>query len=67
MRKSLFGVTVAALILSTSQPLVAQDDVDQQLGNVHFKTSCNEVAQRRFDRAMRYQHSYWYTQRQGDL
>src|SRR5215212_9442664 len=61
MRKSLFGVTVAALILPTSQPLVAaQDDVDQQLGNVHFKTSCNEVVQRRFDRAMRYQHSYWY-------
>jgi hypothetical protein len=27
---------------------------------VHFKTSCNDVAQRRFDRAMRYQHSFWY-------
>ena len=60
MRRSLFGVSVAALILTTSQPLVAQDNVDQQLGNVHFKISCNEVAQRRFDRAMRYQHSYWY-------
>ena len=60
MRKSLFGITVAALTLSSSQPLVAQNDVDQQLGNVHFKTSCNEVAQRRFDRGMRYQHSYWY-------
>src|SRR5205814_2970507 len=41
-------------------PVAAQTDVDQQLGSVHFKTSCNEVAQRRFDRAMRYQHSYWY-------
>ena len=60
MRKSLFGVTVAALVLSTSQPLVAQNDVDQQLGNVNFKTSCNDVAQRRFDRGMRYQHSFWY-------
>lgn len=60
MRKSLLGVTVAVLTLSSSQPLAALDDVDQQLGNVHFKTSCNEVAQRRFDRAMRYQHSYWY-------
>ena len=40
----------------------AQDTTDQQLGNVHFETSCNEVAQRRFDRAMRYQHSYWYVQ-----
>jgi len=62
MRKSLFAATVsvAALALSSSQPLVAQSDVDQQLGTVHFKTSCNEVAQRRFDRAMRYQHSFWY-------
>jgi tetratricopeptide (TPR) repeat protein len=62
MRKSLLAATVniAALALSSSQPLVAQSDVDQQLGSVHFQTSCNEVAQRRFDRAMRYQHSYWY-------
>src|SRR4051794_19158196 len=60
MRKSLLGVTVAALALSTSQPLFAQDNVDQQLGTLHFKTSCNDVAQRRFDRGMRYQHSFWY-------
>jgi hypothetical protein len=61
MRKSLLGFAVAALSLSTSQPLFAQDDVDQQLGTLNFKTSCNEVAQRRFDRGMRYQHSFWYT------
>jgi Tfp pilus assembly protein PilF len=62
MRMSLLaaGVSAAALTLSSSQPLVAQGDADQQLGNVHFQTSCNEVAQRRFDRAMRYQHSFWY-------
>jgi hypothetical protein len=60
MRKSLLAFTVAALALPTFQPLFAQDDVDQQLGQVHFKTSCNDVAQRRFDRAMRYQHSFWY-------
>src|SRR5215213_6703252 len=53
-------VSVAVLAFSSSQPLVAQGEVDQQLGTVHFKTSCNEVAQRRFDRGMRYQHSYWY-------
>jgi tetratricopeptide (TPR) repeat protein len=40
--------------------LKAQDTADHQLGTVHFETSCNEVAQRRFDRAMRYQHSFWY-------
>jgi hypothetical protein len=62
MGKSLLAATVstAALVLASSQPGVAQSDVDQQLGSVHFQTSCNEVAQRRFDRAMRYQHSYWY-------
>jgi tetratricopeptide (TPR) repeat protein len=62
MRKSLLAATVSttALMLASSQPLVAQGDVDQQLGTVHFQISCNEVAQRRFDRAMRYQHSYWY-------
>ena len=62
MRKSLLAATagLAALALSSPGPTAAQGDVDQQLGNVHFKTSCNEVAQRRFDRAMRYQHSYWY-------
>jgi tetratricopeptide (TPR) repeat protein len=62
MRKSLLAATVSvtALAFSSSHPLVAQGDVDQQLGSVHFQTSCNEIAQRRFDRAMRYQHSYWY-------
>jgi len=53
----------ASLTLATwtfAQSALAQSDVDQQLGSVHFMTSCNEVAQRRFDRAMRYQHSYWY-------
>jgi hypothetical protein len=57
MRKLVFAIATVAL---STTPLMAQDDVDKQLGNVHFKTSCNEVAQRRFDRAMRYQHSYWY-------
>ena len=44
-------------------PFVAEHrprNVDQQFGTVHFATSCNETAQRRFDRAMRYQHSFWY-------
>jgi tetratricopeptide (TPR) repeat protein len=60
MKKGLFSFIVAGVALSPSQPLVAQNDLDQQLGSVHFKISCNEVAQRRFDRGMRYQHSFWY-------
>jgi Tfp pilus assembly protein PilF len=53
--------TVASLALaSSSQPASTQQHTQRQLGDVHFQTSCNEVAQRRFDRAMRYQHSFWY-------
>ena len=63
MRNSLFPAITSALIaLGLPSPSAAQDTTDQQLGSVHFETSCNEVAQRRFDRAMRYQHSYWYAQ-----
>src|SRR5262245_15713536 len=55
--------TIAAAIAASmpgAQPAFGQVDSDQRLGRVHFETSCNEVAQRRFDRAMRYQHSFWY-------
>src|SRR5690242_14414181 len=38
----------------------AEDGADEQFGKVHFQTSCAEGAQRRFDRGMRYQHSFWY-------
>ena len=39
---------------------VSQDETDQRFGTVHFETSCNEAAQRRFNGGMRYQHSFWY-------
>ncbi|ACA16410.1 Tetratricopeptide TPR_4 [Methylobacterium sp. 4-46] len=55
------AASVAVIALASGQAAVAQAEVDQQLGSVHFETSCNEVAQRRFDRGMRYQHSYWYS------
>ena len=53
------AVTAAAGTLFT-QPALGQEDAEKQFGTVHFATSCNEIAQRRFDRAMRYQHSFWY-------
>src|ERR1700676_4239540 len=63
MRDFLFAATTAAVaILAPCAPALAQEDADQKLGKVHFATSCNETAQRRFDRAMRYQHSFWYRQ-----
>src|SRR5664279_2402081 len=62
MRQSLFAAAFAgAIMLGFDAPSVAQENSDQKLGTVHFETSCNETAQRRFDRAMRYQHSFWYT------
>ena len=62
MIRSAFAVACASIAASVSfsQPVFGQEETDQRLGTVHFETSCNEVAQRRFDRAMRYQHSFWY-------
>src|SRR5256885_8578132 len=65
MIRSSLATAVAAAIaagLSSAKPAFAQDESDQRLGTVHFTTSCNETAQRRFDRGMRYQHSFWYRQ-----
>jgi hypothetical protein len=64
MRRFLLAAAIAGSIGSGfCQPGGAQEDnAEQKLGTVHFATSCNETAQRRFDRAMRYQHSFWYAQ-----
>jgi tetratricopeptide (TPR) repeat protein len=55
------SAAVAAIAwISSGAPASSQEETDQRLGTVHFDTSCNETAQRRFDRGMRYQHSFWY-------
>src|SRR5712671_5765222 len=56
------AVAMAATAASFTPSALAQEDTDQRLGIVHFATSCNDTAQRRFDRGMRYQHSFWYAQ-----
>ncbi|MFL6820566.1 MAG: tetratricopeptide repeat protein [Bradyrhizobium sp.] len=62
MRATLLTAAVAAsTIFGSSQTGIAEEASEQKLGTVHFATSCNETAQRRFDRAMRYQHSFWYS------
>jgi hypothetical protein len=48
-----------AALVSLAQPAFAQVD-DSTLGKVHFETSCKPEAQKLFDRAMLYQHSFWY-------
>ena len=60
--RSAIGVGAVVAWLAVAPPAMGQDETDQRLGTVHFPTSCNETAQRRFDRGMRYQHSFWYRQ-----
>src|SRR5437879_1795479 len=55
-----FIAIAATAWISSGPPALSQQETDQRLGTVHFDTSCNETAQRRFDRGMRYQHSFWY-------
>jgi len=58
MKKSI-AIAAAAAGLVLAQPAVGQTD-DTKLGKVHFETSCRSEAQKHFDRAMLYQHSFWY-------
>ena len=63
MIRSSFAAAIGATLaagLSAAPPAFGQEETDQRFGTVHFATSCNETAQRRFDRGMRYQHSFWY-------
>jgi hypothetical protein len=62
MTRTSFATAIAIMAAAAAAlgPALAQDDAEQQFGTVHFATSCNETAQRRFDRGMRYQHSFWY-------
>jgi tetratricopeptide (TPR) repeat protein len=63
MIRTSFAASVAVATIawiSSGPPALSQEETDQRLGTVHFDTSCNETAQRRFDRGMRYQHSFWY-------
>ena len=48
-----------AALMSLAPSAFGQVD-DSKLGKVHFETSCNPEAQKLFDRAMLYQHSFWY-------
>ncbi len=50
---------IAAAGIGVAQPALGQS-ADQELGKVHFPTSCKPAAQTQFDRAMLYQHSFWY-------
>ena len=54
----------AIAVLVTAGATLAQPAFGQagakKLGKVHFETSCKPEAQKLFDQAMLYQHSFWY-------
>jgi hypothetical protein len=52
------GALAAAGFL-LAQPAFGQVN-DKKLGKVNFETSCKPEAQKHFNRAMLYQHSFWY-------
>jgi hypothetical protein len=59
MKSTSFAVAaIAAAGLSLAQPALGQSD--DKLGKVNFETSCNPEAQKLFNQAMLYQHSFWY-------
>jgi tetratricopeptide (TPR) repeat protein len=58
MRPSLAIAVTATMGLVLAHPALGQND--KKLGKVHFETSCKPEAQKHFDRAMLYQHSFWY-------
>jgi hypothetical protein len=57
-RIALATAVAAATGILFAQPAFAQ--ADKKLGKVNFETSCNPEAQKHFNRAMLYQHSFWY-------
>jgi hypothetical protein len=52
---------VVALAAACSSQIAASQSGEERLGKVHFATSCRPQAQELFDRAMLYQHSFWYS------
>ncbi|MBI3526654.1 MAG: hypothetical protein HY067_01660 [Betaproteobacteria bacterium] len=67
MSNPYLAAAVAALvILFAPRPAAAHDDdvssgkSNEVIGKVHFPVSCNEAAQREFDRAVALYHSFWF-------
>src|SRR5690242_13395082 len=58
MRAKSFALIAFGAGVMLAPPVFAQ--ADEQLGKVNFETSCSPEAQKLFNRAMLYQHSFWY-------
>src|SRR3977135_1194451 len=60
MRRTSIAAAIAAMTMVAILPPAFGQANDKKLGKVHFETSCKPEAQKQFDRAMLYQHSFWY-------
>src|SRR5258708_4181583 len=64
-RPTLAAVVAAFVMLFAPRPAAAHDEDapsgrPEIIGKVHFPVSCNEAAQREFDRAVALYHSFWF-------
>ncbi len=67
--RSILTLSIAALLLgvTAASPAGAQGAVPAKLGNVHLKVECNVAAQKEFDVAMAYYHSFAWELYQAPL
>src|SRR5262245_60420204 len=56
-----FGLDQTPQAAATFSQIAVAQSAEERLGKVHFATSCKPPAQELFDRAMLYQHSFWYS------
>jgi hypothetical protein len=66
MNLHLIRTALATAALCAILPAAAHES-DGKLGSVHFKVSCNAEAQREFDLAMAYYHSFAWEQIKAPL
>jgi hypothetical protein len=60
-RVNLLAIVVLILGASRSMAQEHQHGAAEKLGAVHFATSCNEAAQKEFDRAVALLHSFQFS------
>lgn len=61
MSRSVIATAAVLLAAMAFASAAEAHEGDDTLGKVHFSTSCTPEAQVLFDRAMLYQHSFWYS------
>jgi tetratricopeptide (TPR) repeat protein len=59
--RKLIAVILLTLVASSTRAQEHQHGNDEKLGTVHFATSCNEAAQKKFNRAVALLHSFQFS------